>query len=83
MNGLSATSIVGSTNPPFGTGPLPSPQYGPAWVADCYGITVDTMNADLVVRGIDTADLTDDEVARAWAPETGVTVVDLLDTGAV
>lgn len=82
-------NVPGRTNQRDQTKPYPD--FGPAWVADCYGIIPDTMRGDLSITNqrIDgyaetLADRSDDEVAREWASTLapgGVTVERLLDEG--
>lgn len=92
---ISAMSVCPPGQPvPGRTYPVaePSPQYGPAWVMECYGLTVDTARDDLSVhyRGSDImlavlADQSPDEVARDWALSVGgpATVFGYLEGGHV
>lgn len=78
-------AVPGRTYPRTST--TPYPDYGPAWVAECYGLTVDTMRGDLATEaltfkpGMDTPD----EVAISWAmvvgPHDGITEITLIDDG--
>lgn len=78
-------AVPGRTYPRTST--TPYPDYGPAWVAECYGIIPDTMRGDLALT-LDqplTVILDDpDEVAMAWQrvlSPGGVTAESMLDDG--
>ena len=69
--GTTASGSAAFTDVRPAPGPLPSPQYGPAWVADCYGTSHVERATAVFESGVTMFDPNDrDAVAVAYAALT-------------